>query len=110
MTFIQQAGMNKHEHICEALELFAADVMPEFKARTRSANARKQRELAPFIEAAMARKVKMQAPADADIPVFPALGRRITEEAQDTAVDLRETRGRLNEHAASSGRVRRRAA
>ena len=33
MTFIQQAGMNKHEHICEALELFAADVMPEFKSR-----------------------------------------------------------------------------
>ncbi len=29
--------MNKHEHICEALELFAADVMPEFKSRMRRA-------------------------------------------------------------------------
>src|SRR5690606_23373841 len=31
VTFIQQAGRNRHEHICEALELFAAEVMPEFK-------------------------------------------------------------------------------
>ncbi len=32
-VFIQQGGRNKHEHICESLELFAAEVMPEFKAR-----------------------------------------------------------------------------
>src|SRR5215475_11758920 len=31
VAFIQQGGKNKHEHICEALELFAHDVMPEFK-------------------------------------------------------------------------------
>ena len=30
-VFIQQAGNNKHEHICESLEIFARDVMPEFK-------------------------------------------------------------------------------
>lgn len=29
----------------------------------------------------MARKIAMQPLKDADIPVFPALGRRITEEA-----------------------------
>ena len=61
VTFIQQAGMNKHEHICEALELFAAEVMPEFKARAAERERAKQRELAPFIEAALARKVKMPA-------------------------------------------------
>jgi alkanesulfonate monooxygenase SsuD/methylene tetrahydromethanopterin reductase-like flavin-dependent oxidoreductase (luciferase family) len=83
VTFIQQAGMNKHEHICEALELFAAEVMPEFKARTAEREAEKQTMLAPYVEAAMARKIKMPAPPDADIPVFPALGRRITEESQD---------------------------
>ncbi len=83
VTFIQQAGMNKHEHICEALELFATEVMPEFKARTAERERRKQEELAPFIEAAMARKVKMKPLLDQDIPVFPALGRRIAEEAQN---------------------------
>jgi len=33
VTFIQQAGRNKHEHICESLEFFASEVMPKFKAR-----------------------------------------------------------------------------
>jgi hypothetical protein len=31
--FIQQSGTNRHEHICESLEVFADRVMPEFKAR-----------------------------------------------------------------------------
>ena len=31
VSFIQQGGRNTHEHICEALDLFARDVMPEFK-------------------------------------------------------------------------------
>jgi alkanesulfonate monooxygenase SsuD/methylene tetrahydromethanopterin reductase-like flavin-dependent oxidoreductase (luciferase family) len=83
VTFIQQAGMNQHAHICESLELFAAEVMPEFKAREAEREARKAKELAPWIEAALERKVKMQVPADAEIPTFPALGRRITEEQKD---------------------------
>src|SRR6202012_4048117 len=33
VAFIQQGGRNTHEHICEALELFGAYVMPDFKAR-----------------------------------------------------------------------------
>jgi len=83
VTFIQQAGLNKHEHICEALELFAAEVMPEFKTRLAAREAKKKAELAPYIEAAMARKVRLRPLADDEIPVFPALGRRITEEAKD---------------------------
>jgi len=27
---LNQAGKNTHEHICESLELFAKEVMPEF--------------------------------------------------------------------------------
>ena len=83
VTFIQQAGMNKHEHICESLELFAAEVMPEFKEREAERVRRKQEELAPFIEAALARKVGMEQLADEDIPTFPALGRAIIEESDE---------------------------
>jgi alkanesulfonate monooxygenase SsuD/methylene tetrahydromethanopterin reductase-like flavin-dependent oxidoreductase (luciferase family) len=83
VTFIQQAGMNKHEHICESLELFAADVMPEFKEREAERLRRKQEELAPYIEAALARKVAMPQLADEDIPTFPALGRAIIEESDE---------------------------
>jgi len=83
VTFIQQAGMNKHEHICESLELFASEVMPEFKAREAEREAKKIEELAPYIEAALARKQFMPAPDDKDIPVFPALGRSIVEGEAD---------------------------
>lgn len=85
VTFIQQAGMNQNEHICESLELFADRVMPEFKERGAEREARKNAELAPFIEAALARKVPMRAPSDEDIPTFPALGRKITEEDRTRA-------------------------
>jgi len=82
VTFIQQAGNNKHEHICEALELFASKVMPEFKANEEERERRKAEELAPYIEAALARKQFMPQLADEDIPTFMALGRRITEESK----------------------------
>jgi hypothetical protein len=31
VILLNQAGKNSHEHICESLELFAKEVMPEFK-------------------------------------------------------------------------------
>ena len=83
-VFIQQGGRNRHEHICESLELFAAEVMPEFKAREAERAARKAEELAPFVAAAMARKPARPPLADADIPVYVALGRRITEQGGGT--------------------------
>jgi luciferase family oxidoreductase group 1 len=33
VILLNQAGRNRHEHICESLELFASQVMPEFHAR-----------------------------------------------------------------------------
>jgi alkanesulfonate monooxygenase SsuD/methylene tetrahydromethanopterin reductase-like flavin-dependent oxidoreductase (luciferase family) len=79
VAFIQQGGRNKHEHICEALELFASEVMPEFKAGEAERQRKKDEELAPYVEAAMKRKVYMKQYADADIPEVRALGRRIID-------------------------------
>ena len=45
--FIQQAGNNRHEEICAALELFAGRVMPEFQERHAERERRKGEELAP---------------------------------------------------------------
>jgi alkanesulfonate monooxygenase SsuD/methylene tetrahydromethanopterin reductase-like flavin-dependent oxidoreductase (luciferase family) len=75
VAFIQQGGRNQHAHICEALELFAKEVMPEFHAREAEHQRRKMEDLAPFIEKAMARKVKMAPLKDADIPAYTALGK-----------------------------------
>lgn len=72
VIFMQQAGRNKHSEICKSLELFAAEVMPEFKAEVAAREARKAEELAPYIEAALARKNWMKPLADDEIPVVRA--------------------------------------
>ena len=56
--------------------------MPEFKEREEQPQRRKMEELAPYLEAAMARKIAMAPLADEDIPVFQSLGRRISEESK----------------------------
>ena len=78
-VFIQQGGNNKHEHICESLELFAAEVMPEFKAGETERNTRKAAELAPYVEAAFTRKKFMAELADDEIPVCQAYGNTVAE-------------------------------
>jgi len=79
VTFIQQGGRNKHEHICEALELFASDVMPEFKENEEKREKEKMEELAPYLAQAMERKKWMPHFKDEDIPEVEALGRQITD-------------------------------
>ncbi len=77
-VFIQQAGNNRHEHICESLEIFARDVMPEFKEFEAERVARKDEELAPYIEEAFKRKAErnemLAELSDEDIPVYPPYG------------------------------------
>jgi hypothetical protein len=80
VAFIQQGGRNKHEHICEALELFAGEVMGEFKAREAARVAKKAEELAPYVEAAFKRKEWMKPLADDEIPHVIALGRQVAEQ------------------------------
>jgi alkanesulfonate monooxygenase SsuD/methylene tetrahydromethanopterin reductase-like flavin-dependent oxidoreductase (luciferase family) len=77
--FIQQGGNNQHEHICESLELFAREVMPEFKERDAARQARKMEELEPYIEAAFARKQAMPPLAERDIPTYEAYGLTVAE-------------------------------
>jgi alkanesulfonate monooxygenase SsuD/methylene tetrahydromethanopterin reductase-like flavin-dependent oxidoreductase (luciferase family) len=72
VIFLQQAGRNRHEHICEALELFAREVMPDFKAEVEAREAKKAADLAPYIDAALKRKKWMRPLAEHEIPVIRA--------------------------------------
>jgi len=72
VIFLQQCGRNRHEHIVESLELFAAEVMPTFKADVAERERRKAEDLAPFIAAALKRKQWMRPLADDEIPVVKA--------------------------------------
>jgi len=63
----------------EDLELFARAVMPEFKEQEEARQRKKDAELAPYIEAALARKERMPALADERIPTYEAYGYSIAE-------------------------------
>jgi alkanesulfonate monooxygenase SsuD/methylene tetrahydromethanopterin reductase-like flavin-dependent oxidoreductase (luciferase family) len=56
VIFVSQAGRNRHEHICESLELFATEVMPEFAERADGREKAKHERLAEAVERAMARR------------------------------------------------------
>ena len=68
MLFTVQGGYRPHEHICSTLTQFAADVMPQFRERGAIRRAERERELAPYIEAALARKEWPVAMPDEEIP------------------------------------------
>jgi alkanesulfonate monooxygenase SsuD/methylene tetrahydromethanopterin reductase-like flavin-dependent oxidoreductase (luciferase family) len=72
VIFLQQAGRNEHRHICESLELFAREVMPDFQAEVAARESRKRQELAPYVAAALARKEWMKPLTDQEIPVVKA--------------------------------------
>jgi alkanesulfonate monooxygenase SsuD/methylene tetrahydromethanopterin reductase-like flavin-dependent oxidoreductase (luciferase family) len=79
VVFIQQGGKNRHDHICESLELFAAQVMPEFKEHEAARERHKQEALAPCLDAAMQRKHPMPSLAEAEMPPIEAYGLTITQ-------------------------------
>jgi alkanesulfonate monooxygenase SsuD/methylene tetrahydromethanopterin reductase-like flavin-dependent oxidoreductase (luciferase family)/putative sterol carrier protein len=56
MIFAAQAGPNRHEHICEGLELFAKTVLPRFAERACAREAEKRERLAAAVEQALARR------------------------------------------------------
>ncbi len=76
IVFLQQGGKIRHEHICESLELFASDVLPHFTEGREEQLARKEEELAPYIEAALARKQYMKPLKDDEIPIVPPSAER----------------------------------
>ncbi len=96
VVFIQQGGNNRHEHICSSLELFAKEVMPEFKEREDERERAKLEELAPHLEAAMQRKRVMAALGDDEIPEYPAFGRQIYERGEEPDTErARQMRARM---------------
>jgi alkanesulfonate monooxygenase SsuD/methylene tetrahydromethanopterin reductase-like flavin-dependent oxidoreductase (luciferase family) len=72
VIFVSQAGRNRHEHICESLELFAAEVLPDFADGEEEREARKAERLAAAVEQALARRPP---PREAPPTTVPAGGR-----------------------------------
>ena len=86
VVFIQQAGANRHEDICESLELFAERVLPDFKERDAAQVARKNERLAKAIEKAEAQKPALTVLGE--IPVvdsYPVLKRKLEERKEESS-------------------------
>nr|MDQ4040388.1 LLM class flavin-dependent oxidoreductase [Actinomycetota bacterium] len=56
LIFVMQAGKNRHEHICESIELFGAEVLPEFAERADAADAARIEHHVGAMAAALARR------------------------------------------------------
>src|SRR5947209_1886630 len=56
VIFAAQAGNNRHEHICESLELFSKAVMPHFAEKEEAHQAEKRARLAGAAERALTRR------------------------------------------------------
>src|SRR5919197_1545505 len=56
VIFVSQCGTNKHEHICESLELFGKKVLPNFTDGREEREAAKRERLADACERALARR------------------------------------------------------
>jgi alkanesulfonate monooxygenase SsuD/methylene tetrahydromethanopterin reductase-like flavin-dependent oxidoreductase (luciferase family) len=73
VIFVLQAGPNRHEDICESLELIGAKVIPEFADGRAEREQAKSARLAPAIEGALARR---------EPPRESPAGYRIDEDAE----------------------------
>jgi alkanesulfonate monooxygenase SsuD/methylene tetrahydromethanopterin reductase-like flavin-dependent oxidoreductase (luciferase family) len=56
VMFVMQAGNNRHEHICESIELFAREVLPRFADGRDEKEAAKADRLAAAIDKALTRR------------------------------------------------------
>jgi alkanesulfonate monooxygenase SsuD/methylene tetrahydromethanopterin reductase-like flavin-dependent oxidoreductase (luciferase family) len=90
LILLQQCGNYRQEHVCESLELFAAEVLPQFKERGAERERRKRLELAPYIASAMERIAPLDALGEVpEVPAFPRLWAMQGGAAQDLTPDRR---------------------
>jgi alkanesulfonate monooxygenase SsuD/methylene tetrahydromethanopterin reductase-like flavin-dependent oxidoreductase (luciferase family) len=100
IIFVSQAGTNRHEHICESLELFAAEVLPRFAERADERERAKQERLEGALERALARRAPARE-ADRSYVVepsgepSPAPAPRLSRRHEAASVDGRPALGEL---------------
>jgi alkanesulfonate monooxygenase SsuD/methylene tetrahydromethanopterin reductase-like flavin-dependent oxidoreductase (luciferase family) len=87
VILVAQAGPNRHEDVCEAIELFAKEVLPEFGGEAEEREQAKRERLADASDRAMARRPPARTfdrdylitpqgePAPARIPMWAPRGR-----------------------------------
>jgi alkanesulfonate monooxygenase SsuD/methylene tetrahydromethanopterin reductase-like flavin-dependent oxidoreductase (luciferase family) len=90
LILLQQSGSYHHEHICESLELFAAEVLPQFKEREAKRIKVKREELTLFIDKAH-QNIQALAPMKKVLPVeaYPLMWNDMSTENPQSIPDRR---------------------
>jgi hypothetical protein len=90
LILLQQCGNYRQEHVCESLELFAAEVLPQFKERDVERERRRRLALEPYLAAAMARIPPLERLAEVpEVPAYPRLWATQGGAAQELTPDRR---------------------
>lgn len=90
LIFLQQSGNYPHEHICESMELFAKEVLPQFKEREVIRQQEKAEEMAPFIEKALEKREKLDEMEEVPpVEAYPLLWKQNSTENPQAAPDRR---------------------
>ncbi len=106
VMFVMQAGKNRHEHICESIELFASEVLPRFAVGREEREAAKAERLAAAVDRALARR---QGPRALPAPYLIDEDAEIAAATGTGQVPLRELATAARNSAARSVRRRARA-
>jgi len=90
LILLQQSGNYRHEDICSSLELFAKEVLPQFKERELQQQKLKSEMLAPFIDAA-SRQIQPPEPMSDVPPVesYPVMWNQMGKDNGHSAPDRR---------------------
>ena len=90
LILLQQSGHYRHEHICESMELFATEVLPQFKEREILHQKNKQEELSSFITDAES-KIKRPENTNEILPVeaYPLVWNKMSAENSPGTPDRR---------------------
>jgi alkanesulfonate monooxygenase SsuD/methylene tetrahydromethanopterin reductase-like flavin-dependent oxidoreductase (luciferase family) len=90
LILLHQSGNYRHEHICESMELFANEVLPQFKEREIVRQKIKQEELYPYIANAQRSAKKLENMKDVPpVEAYPLIWNR---ESVDTPLSTPDRR------------------
>jgi hypothetical protein len=90
LILLQQSGNYHHDHICNSLELFATEVLPQFKEREAIREKMKYEELKSFVAEALQKIEKREYMEDVPpIEAYPLIWNNMSNESQQNTPDRR---------------------
>jgi hypothetical protein len=101
--FVMQAGKNRHDDICESIELFARDVLPRFEEGRQKKEAAKADRLSAAVDKALARR---SGPRALPSPYSINENAEVAAARRSAHVPLRQLAGQARQSAGESVRGR----